>query len=68
MGKRETLIEQNRLEKENRRNILEEKLGKQKYYSEIEELFNTLTKILYVYGENNLPLGKKMSKALNWQS
>ena len=42
MGKLETLIELNRLQKENRRNRLEEKLRKQEYYGEIEELFDPL--------------------------
>ena len=42
MGKLETLIEINRLKKENRTNRLEEKLRKQEYYSELEELFDSL--------------------------
>ena len=42
MGKLETLIEINRLKKENRTNRLEEKLIKQEYYSELEELFDSL--------------------------
>ena len=51
MGELETLIELNRLEKENRRNRLEEKLRKQEYYCELEELFDHLAKNLSAHWE-----------------
>ena len=46
MTKLETLIEINYLEKQNRKNRLEDKLKQQEYYGEIEELFDPLTKTL----------------------
>ena len=64
----ETLIELSRLEKENRRNILEEKLSKQDYYGEIEELFDLLTESLSANGKKNLELGKQPLRALNCQN
>ena len=54
MGKLETLIELNRLEKENRRNRLEEKLGKHEYYGEIEELVDPLFKNINSKSVQNL--------------
>ena len=45
MTKLDKLIELNNLEKQNRRNRLEDKL-KQQYYGEIEELFDPLTKTI----------------------
>ena len=46
MTKLETLIKLNNLEKQNRKNGLEDKLKQQEYYGEIEELFDTLTKTI----------------------
>ena len=59
MGKLETVIELNRLEKENIKNRLEEKLRKQKYYGKIDELSDLLTKSLDVYSEIWLANGEK---------
>ena len=44
MTKPGKFIELNNLEKQNRRNRLEDKLKQQEYYGEIEELFDPLTK------------------------
>ena len=38
-------IERNNLEKENRKNRLDDKLRQQEYYGKIEESFGPLTKI-----------------------
>ena len=46
MTKLDKLIELNNLEKQNRRNRLEDKLKPQEYYGEIEELFDPLTKTI----------------------
>ena len=46
MDKLDKLIELNILEKQNRRNRLEDKLKQQEYYREIEELFDSLTQTL----------------------
>ena len=46
MTKLETLIELNILAKQNRKHRLEDKLKRQEYYGEIEELFDPLTKTL----------------------
>ena len=51
MTKLETLIDINNLEKQNRRNRLEDKLTQQEYYGEIEELFDPLTKTLNTNSE-----------------
>ena len=51
MTKLDELIELNYLEKQNRRNRLEDKLKQQEYYSEIEELFDPLTKTLKTNSE-----------------
>ena len=44
-------MELNKLEKENRKNRLEDKLKQQEYFCEIEELFDPLTKILNTINE-----------------
>ena len=44
MTKPDKLIKLNKLEKENRKNRLEEKLKQQEYYGDIEDLFDHLTK------------------------
>ena len=46
MNKLNKLIELNSLEKQNRRNRLEDKLRQQEYYGDIEELFDPVTKTL----------------------
>ena len=51
MTKLDELIELNYLEKQNRKNSLEDKLKQQEYYGEIEELFDPLTKTLNTYIE-----------------
>ena len=51
MTKLDKLLELNKLEKQNRRNRLEDKLRQQEYYGEIEELFDPLTKTLNDYNE-----------------
>ena len=51
MTKLETLINLNNLEKQNRRNRLEDKLKQQEFYGEIEELFDPLTKTLNTNSE-----------------
>ena len=44
MSRLEKLIKLNSLEKQNRRNRLEDKLRHQEYYGDIEKLFDPLTK------------------------
>ena len=53
MTKLDKLLELNKLEKQNRRNRLEDKLRQQEYYGEIEELFDPLTKTLNDYNDAN---------------
>ena len=59
------LIELNYLEKQNRRKRLEDKLKKQKYYEEIEELFDILTKSLNANNEHNLALSEQTLRAID---
>ena len=59
MTKLETVIKLNNLEKQNRSNRLEDKLKKQEYYGEIEELFDPLTKTLNANNEHNLALSEQ---------
>ena len=54
MTKLVELIELNNLEKQNRKNRLEDKLKQQEYYGEIEMLFNPLTKTLITNSESLL--------------
>ena len=68
MTKLETLIEINNLEKQNRRNRLEDKLKQQQYYGEIEELFDPLTKTLNANSEHNLALSEQTLRAIDWQN
>ena len=68
MTKIETLIELNNLEKQNRRNRLEDKLKQQEYYGEIEELFDPLTKTLNANNEHNLALSEQTLRAKDWQN
>ena len=67
MGKLETVLELNRIEKENVRNRLEEKLRKQKYRIEykIDELSALLTKSLDAYSETWLANGEKKFSIAN---
>ena len=51
MTKLETPIELNYLEKQNRKNRLEDKLKQQENYGEIEEFFDLLTKTLKTNAE-----------------
>ena len=68
MTKLETLIELNNLEKQNRRNRLEDELKQQEHYGEIEELFDPLTKTLNADSENNLALSEQTLWAIDWQN
>ena len=68
MTKLDKLIELNNLDKQNRRNRLEDKLKQQEYYCEIEELFDPLTKTLNENTERNLALGEQTLRAIDWQN
>ena len=75
MTKLDKLIELNNLEKQNRRNRLEDKLKQQEYYGEIEELFDPLTKTISETAsqinantERNLALGEQTLRAIDWQN
>ena len=82
MTKLDKLIELNNLEKQNRRNRLEDKLKQQEYYGEIEELFDPLTKTIsetasqintnneamQAQNERNLALGEQTLRAIDWQN
>ena len=59
MIKLETLMELINLEKQNRRNRLEDKLKQQEYSGEIEEIFDPLTKTLNANSEHNLALSEQ---------
>ena len=75
MTKLDKLIELNNLEKQNRRNRLEDKLKQQDYYGEIEELFDPLTKTISetalqinANNEQNLALSEQRLRAIDWQN
>ena len=75
MTKLDKLIELNNLEKQNRRNRLDDKLKQQEYYGEIEELFDPLTKTLnansetwLAHNEQNLALSEQTLRAIDWQN
>ena len=68
MTKLDKLIELNNLEKQNRRNRLEDKLKQQEYYGEIEEIFDPLTKTLNANNEQNLALSEQTLRAIDWQN
>ena len=68
MTKLEKLIELNNLEKQNRRNRLDDKLKHQEFYGEIEELFDPLTKTLNANNEQNLTLSEQTLRAIDWQN
>ena len=65
MTKLETLIELNNLEKQNRKNRLEDKLKQQENYGEIEELFDPLTKTLNTITETMQALQNKTMAVLD---
>ena len=75
MTKLDKLIELNKLEKENRKNRLEDNLKQQEYYGEIKELFDPLTKTISETAsqmksnnEQNPALGEQTLRAINWQN
>ena len=68
MTKIDELIELNYLENQNRKNRLEDKLKKQEYYGEIEELFDPLTQTLNANNEHNLALSEQTLRAIDWQN
>ena len=68
MTKLDKLIELNHLEKQNRRNRLEDKLKQQEFYGEIEEFFDPLTKTLSANNEQNLALSEQTLRAIDWQN
>ena len=68
MTKLDKLIELNNLEKQNRRNRLEDKLKQKEYYGEKEELCDPLTKFLNENTERNLALGEQTLRAIDWQN
>ena len=75
MTKLDKLIELNNLEKQNRRNRLEDKLKQQEYYGEKEELFDPLTKTISeiasqinANNEQNLALSEQTLRAIDWQN
>ena len=75
MTKLDELIEFNNLEKQNRRNRLEDNLKQQEYYGEIEELFDPLTKTISetasqinANNEQNLALSEQTLRAIDWQN
>ena len=74
MAKLDKLIELNSLEKQNRRNRLEDKLQdrlvdkQQEYFGEIEELFGPLIKTLNANNEHNLALSEQTLRAIDWQN
>ena len=75
MTKLDKLIELNDLEKQNKRNRLEDKLKQQEYYGEIEESFDPLTKTISETAsqinentERNLALSEQTLRAIDWQN
>ena len=62
MAKLDKIVELNYLEKQNRRNRLEDKLKQQEYYGEKEEIFNPLTKTLNANNEHNLVAKNTISR------
>ena len=68
MAQLDKLIESNKLEKLNRRNRLEDEIRNQEHYGDIEDLFDTLTKILNTHIEQNLALGEQTLRAIDWQN
>ena len=65
MAELDKFMELNSLEKQNRRNRLDDKLKQQEYCGEIEELFDPLTKTLNANNEHNLALSKQTLRAID---
>ena len=75
MTKLDRLINLNNLEKQNRKNRLEEKLKQQEYYGDIEDSFDPLSKTLnanseawLAHSEHNLALSEQTLRAIDWQN
>ena len=75
MTKLDKLIELNNLDKQKRRNRLEDKLKQQAYHGEIEELFDPLTKTISETAsqinennERNPALSEQTLRAIDWQN
>ena len=68
MTKLDKFIELNNLEKQNRRNRLEDKLKQQEYFGEMKDLFDPLTNTLNANNEQNLALGEQTLRAIDWQN
>ena len=75
MTKLDKLIKLNNLEKQNRKNRLEEKLKQRKYSGDMEDLFDPLTKTLkansetwLAHNEHNLALSEQTLRAIDWQN
>ena len=75
MTKIDKLIKLYNLEKQNRKNRLEENLKQQEYYGDIEDLFDPLTKTLNAnsetwpaHNEHNLVLSEQTLRAIDWQN
>ena len=75
MTKLDKLINLNNLEKQNRKNRLEEKLKQQEYYGDIEDSFDPLSKTLnensetwLAHSEHNLALSEQTLRAIDWQN
>ena len=62
------LIKLNNLEKQNRRNRLEEKLRQQEYSGDMEDLFDTLTKILNTNSEASQTLQNQTLESLAYNT
>ena len=72
MTQLDKIIELKNLEKQNRKNRLEDKLRQKEYYGEVEELFDPLTKTTNANNEynleQNLVLGEETLRAIDWQN
>ena len=75
MTKLDKLIKLNNLEKQNRKNRSEGKLKQQKFYGDIEDLLDPLTKTIIAnsetwlaHNEHNLSLSEQTLRAIDWQN
>ena len=75
MTKQDKLINLNNLEKQNRKNRLEENLKQQEYYGDKKDLFDLLSETLHAnsetwlaHNEHNLVLGEQTLRAIDWQN
>ena len=68
MSKLDKRIEINKLEKENRKNRLEDKLKHQEYYGEMKKLLGHITKNFNETASKNLALGEQTLRAIDWQN